>query len=274
MRKATQDYNLYLENPGLVREWHPTKNGKLGPRDVTPASGKKVWWLCKEGHEWIATIYSRNRGSGCPICKQKSRTDAEILMISETPLLRQWHPTRNIDINPRDLGTDSGKKVWWLCKEGHEWQATVKSRMKQRDCPFCVQAVKAKRTPTRRHIAGSGRKAPASAVGGAVWDDAIITDMKSETDFRKNKRFKYKDTVMLEHPASGQWSYARSFNISEKGMLLESAVPYRTGSRISIHFSNPPFRSSQKIYRAVVRWCKGLSFDDAGSAYGLGVKFI
>jgi hypothetical protein len=266
MPRATQDYNLYLANPSLVKEWHPTKNGKLGPRDVTPGSGKKVWWLCNEGHKWIAAVYSRNRGSGCPICNRRGTSNDGLLLISETHLIRQWHPTKNRNLNPREMTLGSDKKVWWLCKGGHEWQATVKSRIKQSDCPFCAGSVKAKRPATRRNIA-----APASSVRGAVWDDGI---MQSETDFRKNKRFKFKHTVILEHPASGQWSYARSFNISEEGMLLESEVPYRTGSRISIHFSKPPFRSSQKIYQAVVKWCKGLSFDDTGSAYGLGVKFL
>jgi hypothetical protein len=269
MRKARQDYNLYLANPELVKEWHPTKNGKFGPRDVTPGSGKKVWWLCKEGHEWQAAVYSRNRGSGCPICNRGVAANDRLLLLSETPLIRQWHPTKNGNLNPRKMTLDSDKKAWWLCREGHEWQETVKRRMKQRGCPFCGVPVKVKPRPKRRNITGS-----ASGVRGAVWDDEIITDLKTETDFRKNTRFKYQDTVILEHPASGQWNYARSFNISEEGILLESGIPYRAGSRISIHFSKPPFRSSQKIYQAVVKWCKGLSFDDTGSAYGLGVKFL
>ncbi len=28
----------------LVKEWHPTKNGKLTPHDVTPFSDMVVWW--------------------------------------------------------------------------------------------------------------------------------------------------------------------------------------------------------------------------------------
>ena len=30
--------------PHLVKEWHPTKNGDLTPKDVTYGSNKKVWW--------------------------------------------------------------------------------------------------------------------------------------------------------------------------------------------------------------------------------------
>jgi len=43
---------LYVSNPMLAREWHPTLNGNLTPKDVMPNSGKKIWWRCKKGHEW------------------------------------------------------------------------------------------------------------------------------------------------------------------------------------------------------------------------------
>ena len=60
-------------NSHLADEWHPTKNGNLTPRDVTSGTRKKVWWVCKEGHEWQATIADRNQGSGCPICRIAKR---------------------------------------------------------------------------------------------------------------------------------------------------------------------------------------------------------
>jgi hypothetical protein len=35
MLDATQKSYLYLVNPSLIKEWHPTKNGNLNPRNVT-----------------------------------------------------------------------------------------------------------------------------------------------------------------------------------------------------------------------------------------------
>jgi hypothetical protein len=35
---------------------------------VTPRTGKKVWWICENGHEWDARVVNRTRGSGCPRC--------------------------------------------------------------------------------------------------------------------------------------------------------------------------------------------------------------
>lgn len=66
--KLTDKYNLKVINPKLAKEWHPTKNGTLTPKDVTPKSGKKVWWLCEKKHEWKAQISMRAYGTGCPIC--------------------------------------------------------------------------------------------------------------------------------------------------------------------------------------------------------------
>ena len=38
----------------LAKQWHPTKNGKITPFDVTPNSNKKVWWKCDkdDDHDW------------------------------------------------------------------------------------------------------------------------------------------------------------------------------------------------------------------------------
>ena len=33
-------------------EWHPTRNSGLELTDLRPASNKKVWWQCSEGHQW------------------------------------------------------------------------------------------------------------------------------------------------------------------------------------------------------------------------------
>ncbi|MBR7152241.1 MAG: zinc-ribbon domain-containing protein [Candidatus Methanomethylophilaceae archaeon] len=49
------------------------KNEVLDPSLVKAYSNKKYWWICKEGHEWQATMNNRvKHKSGCPICyKQK-----------------------------------------------------------------------------------------------------------------------------------------------------------------------------------------------------------
>ena len=60
------------DNAQLMAEWDWEKNNELNfnPDELTLGSHKKAWWKCKAGHEWQATIASRNSGRGCPICKK------------------------------------------------------------------------------------------------------------------------------------------------------------------------------------------------------------
>ena len=54
-------------------------------------------------------------------------------------LAKEWHPTKNGDLNPTDFTPGSNKKVWWRCLKNpkHEWQAIVNSRAKGSGCPEC-----------------------------------------------------------------------------------------------------------------------------------------
>ena len=82
-KKVSNTNNLEVNFPDLAKEWHPTRNGNLGPNQVTSGSGKKVWWKCPKGddHEWSTSISNRaSRGSGCPHCfSLKRRKGKQIL---------------------------------------------------------------------------------------------------------------------------------------------------------------------------------------------------
>ncbi len=63
-------------NPALARDWHYEKNGNLKPDMVMANSNKKAWWKCSKcSHEWQASIANRNKGRGCPNCKNNKRDD-------------------------------------------------------------------------------------------------------------------------------------------------------------------------------------------------------
>jgi hypothetical protein len=47
--KASKEHCLQTHDPELAKEWHPERNGKTTPADVTLFSGSKRWWLCKQG---------------------------------------------------------------------------------------------------------------------------------------------------------------------------------------------------------------------------------
>lgn len=132
-------FSLAEANTELVKEWHPTKNGKLTPNDVAPRSNKKIWWKCTKGHEWEAKISNRSAlGRGCPVCTNKIVVEGvNDLGATHPQLAKEWHPNKNGNLTPKNVTYGSGVKVWWLCSKGHEYQATINHRSSGTSCPVC-----------------------------------------------------------------------------------------------------------------------------------------
>lgn len=128
---------LQITNPPLAKEWHPTKNGELTPAEVTARSKRKVWWICKKGHEWRARIFSRDNGHGCPYCSGRLATEENNLQVLYPDLAKEWHPTKNEHLKARNVKPFANRKVWWLCDKGHEWQAYIHHRTNGNPCPHC-----------------------------------------------------------------------------------------------------------------------------------------
>ena len=142
--------NLGTTHPELAKEWHPSKNGKLTPRDVTYGINKvQPWWICtKCGCEWPATILSRSKGSGCPDCgkdKQKKsriktmlRNGENSLAFARPDLATEWNFEKNGLKRPEDYTASSDEEVWWKCSEcGNEWRVSINHRAKGRGCKKC-----------------------------------------------------------------------------------------------------------------------------------------
>ena len=136
-KKYPTKISLLIKNPTLAKEWHPTKNGSLTPRDVTQGSDKKAWWICGKGHEWKASINNRNNGLGCPYCSGKAACEDNCLQTINPELAKEWHPTKNGNLTPRDVTQGSGKRAWWICGKGHEWKVAIAHRNNGTGCPYC-----------------------------------------------------------------------------------------------------------------------------------------
>ncbi|MBQ8289499.1 MAG: hypothetical protein IJY01_01330 [Clostridia bacterium] len=138
-RKILKGYNdLKTLNPQLASEWNYKNNGNLKPEDFASNSGKKVWWKCDKGHEWQATIDSRNNGVGCPYCAGQIVVKGVNDLATVNPKLAgEWNCEKNGDLKPEDFMVGSNKKVWWKCRKGHEWQSTVANRNNGNGCPYC-----------------------------------------------------------------------------------------------------------------------------------------
>ncbi|HAW58918.1 MAG TPA: hypothetical protein DCX03_07895, partial [Bacteroidales bacterium] len=67
-RKVVVGQNdLITTHPELAKEWHPTNNGSLTPKDVSSRSNKKVWWLSPEDVSWECQVRLRVKGRVCPL---------------------------------------------------------------------------------------------------------------------------------------------------------------------------------------------------------------
>lgn len=52
-------------------------------------------------------------------------------------LMAEWNFEKNTDLILERLTIGSGKKVWWKCTKGHEWQAVIRDRSRSNGCPYC-----------------------------------------------------------------------------------------------------------------------------------------
>lgn len=117
----------------------------MTPDQVTVCSNKKVWWKCKNGHEYEASINQRTRkerGEGCPYCANKKLLPGFNDLKTVCPEVAvEWHPFRNGNFRPEDVFASCGKKVWWICSKGHEYQQSLNARVKKVKEKVVVQFV-------------------------------------------------------------------------------------------------------------------------------------
>lgn len=137
--KVLSGFNdLATVHPEIAREWHSQKNGDLKPNQVKYSANIKVWWRCAQGHEWQAYVFNRSKGHGCPYCCNFSALAGyNDLATTNSELASEWNYAKNGRLKPTDVTAGSKKKVWWICANGHEWIADIKSRNSGGNCPYC-----------------------------------------------------------------------------------------------------------------------------------------
>ena len=137
---------LETTHPDVAKQWHPTKNIKLTPFDITAKSNKKVWWKCdkNDDHEWESTISNKTRIDcqlGCPFCSGHKVALSTCLATVNPNRAKLWHPTKNNELTPFDVTANSNIKVWWKCDvaDDHEWESTInyKPNSLNTGCPCC-----------------------------------------------------------------------------------------------------------------------------------------
>jgi hypothetical protein len=145
-QKACPDNCLAMLRPDLAKEW--SDKNTISAFDITVNSGKKFWWVCEKGHKWVSSVdkrnkgTNRNKGTGCPYCAGKKVCEDNCLATLRPNLIKEWSD-ENI-LSPYDVTLKSGKKVWWVCKNGHTWKSAISDRTDGRNCPYCSKRVSKK----------------------------------------------------------------------------------------------------------------------------------
>ena len=131
--------NKLVNNKSLMQEYNYKKNININLENLSLGSKRKIWWICNKGHEWEASINNRNKGTGCPQCSGRQVIVGYNDLATVNPkLAKEWNYEKNGELKPDMVMANSGKKVWWICKKGHEWEASVKSRtVNGTGCPYC-----------------------------------------------------------------------------------------------------------------------------------------
>lgn len=128
--------DLATKNPELAAQWDYEKNHPLTPSEVFPTINKAIWWKCPNGAHpsWLS---KSRKSEKCPVCLNQTLLTGFNDVASRDPeLAAEWHPTLNGERRPEFTLSGGRQKVWWLCAQGHHWEAGIYSRAKN-GCPFC-----------------------------------------------------------------------------------------------------------------------------------------
>lgn len=206
-----QGFNdLATTHPGLAQEF--SEDNPMKATEIIAGTNKKLLWVCPSGHSYTATGNHRVVSStGCPYCSGRMAFPGETDLATQSPeLIKLWSDKNTLD--PSTILPNSNKKAWWVCSEGHEWEAQINSVSKGSRCPYC-----------------SGRK---SVVG--------LTDLAS---LRPDLVASWSDKNIISPDEVSVSSSYRATWICEKGHEWDSYVYNRSYGkdcpRCSVHISRP-----------------------------------
>jgi hypothetical protein len=137
-----KDNAMLVVRPELFEQWDFKKNDKLGldVYNVTKGSNKRAWWDCpKCDSNYDMCVYQRNGidKSNCTFCAGNRVNHTNCLANVNPQLASEWHPTLNGELTPSVVTCNSGKRIWWIGRCGHEWDTTISHRSLGKDCPYC-----------------------------------------------------------------------------------------------------------------------------------------
>lgn len=207
------------DNKELMAQWDYEKNTDILPESLSAGSGRSVWWKCDKGHSWKATINHRSHGTGCPYCSGKKVLSGYNDLKTLNPrLASDWNYERNGDLLPELISPGSSKKVWWICEQAHEWQASISSRHRgNHGCPYCT-----------------GQR----AVTGKNDIVTINPEAAKEWDYKMNKNV-FPESVCYSSNRKYWWKCSNGHSWqATAGSRMKSGCPYCAGKKVIVGYND------------------------------------
>lgn len=179
--KIIFDKSVEALAPDLAKDWSP--NNKLKPSEVALGSRKLVRWICSENHEYEMRPFERRDGSGCQICRLKTKSIA-----AKFPgLVKEFDIEKNDGKTAHDYFAYSGTPIWWKCYIGHSWKVSSSNRTSSKDrvtgCPECVRATTSKVEEELRY---------------KLIEDEIITHIYEGQNATVNVKLRKRDSIKVD----------------------------------------------------------------------------
>jgi len=134
-QKVSDSNNFQVKFPEKASCWDFSKNA-VAPEQVVSQTNKRFWFRCENGHSFDSKLYNIANGKWCPFCSNQKVGYGNSLADTNPTLAAEWHPTKNTD-TAHKITAGSNKKAWWVCENGHEWEANIASRKSGNGCPYC-----------------------------------------------------------------------------------------------------------------------------------------
>lgn len=145
--------DLATKRPDVAAQWNYDRNGTLKPDHVKPGTEKVVWWVCPNGHEFLAKVRNRCHYPKltCPVESGRILVPGVNDIATREPRLAlEW----DNDLNGRrpDEIVPGTSKYYWTCPAGHTQYTPVAGRRRAGGCTTCPPSTRAIPKEVKNHL--------------------------------------------------------------------------------------------------------------------------
>jgi Probable Zinc-ribbon domain len=101
-------------------------------------SGKRYYWLCPRGHDYLMSATGRTQGRGCPVCSgQKIMVGFNDLLTTHPEIAATWNPEAKTPLTPERVTAGSNRTGYWICPIGHRYSLPISKRVDGQGWQYC-----------------------------------------------------------------------------------------------------------------------------------------